>query len=79
MLNLSDRIFLGLLATLFLAVLMLEWNSRRLSGLPQHVLPPVPGTWNLQNTNIPCRRVTSDFIDDVGYVDSDDAAFAGNE
>lgn len=79
MLTLSDRIFLATLATLFLLVLVLEWNSRRLSGVPQHVLPPIPGSWNLQNTNIPPRRGGCDVVMDVGYIDVDDAAFAGNE
>ena len=74
--NLSDRVFLALLATLSLFVLVIERRNR---ATPAHVLPPPAGEWNLQYTNVPSFRHGGILLEDVAYIAEDDAAVAGNE
>jgi len=74
--DMSDRIFIASLMTLALFVLVLERRSRTAS--PQ-IMPPAPGDWLLRDTNVPQHRGREVIVDDVGYIDVDDAADAGNE
>lgn len=72
----NDKVFLALLATLMLAVFILE---RRRRDIPKHVLPPPAGEWNLRDTNVPACRDGSVVVDDVAYMDVTDAAISGAE
>jgi hypothetical protein len=62
----SDRVFLALVATLFLLVLFIEWRKNR--HVPEHVKPVPAGERLLERSNIPpCR----DFADVVTVVAND--------
>lgn len=74
--DMSDRIFIASLMTLALFVLILERRSRTAS--PQ-LIPPAAGDWLLRDVNVPRHREHNSVIEDVGYIDVDDAAEAGNE
>jgi hypothetical protein len=63
--NLTDRFILALLATLFLAVLIIE--RRRFRNLPLHVQPPPLGEWILGRTNVPAERPQGALLTDVTY------------
>lgn len=75
--NVLDRVILLMLATLMLAVVFVE--RRKLVGVPAHVQPPAPGNWLLERSNVPCYRGLEAAVVDVGFIDVDDAADAGNE
>lgn len=74
--DLSDRIFIATLATLFLLVLILERRNRMTMA---QLKPPSIGDWLLRDTNVPHCRTGANMIDDVAYLDVTDAAQAGNE
>ena len=76
--TLSDRFFIALLFTLFLAVWLVE-RKRMWRNVPQHVKPPTGSDQLLSNLNVPHHRDHAMTIDDVGYMDVTDAANAGNE
>jgi hypothetical protein len=61
--ELSDRIFIALLATLFLLVLVIEWRKNR--AVPQHVKDPPGGQRLLERSNIPESRGADILVDDV--------------
>lgn len=75
--EMSDRIFVALLSTLFLAVLVIERMGR--GTAPQHVLPPPPGIWRLRDTNIPMHRDGVNVVNDVAYTYDANAAISGDE
>ena len=77
MLTLSDRVFFASLLTLAMFVLVLEHCSRN-KRVPT-LIPPPPGDWNLRDTNVPNKRMRGTIINDVGYLDVEDAADAGDE
>ena len=70
--ELQDRVFVAMLATLFLAVLVLERCAR--CKLPASLKPPPVGEWNVKDINVPHHRPHDAWIDDVAYIDADDAA-----
>jgi hypothetical protein len=63
--NLQDRVFIVLMATLFLLVLALEWHKRK---VPRHVVPVPAGERLLERSNVPQHRDHSDCVDAVADV-----------
>jgi hypothetical protein len=76
--NLSDRVFLMLLVTLFLLVWLIE-RRNMWRKVPAHVVPPKGSDLLLERINVPKHRDHAMTLDDVAYMDVSDAASAGNE
>jgi len=70
----SDRFFIASLLTLALFVLVLEKRNRMIE--PQL---KIPTDWNVRDINIPQHRAGTRVVEDVAYIDMQDAADAGNE
>lgn len=71
--NLEDRVFIALLATLFLAVIAVEWRNRW-RNVPQHVKPPPGGMRLLERINVPPCRDGQTIVENVGDMNVETAA-----
>jgi hypothetical protein len=76
--NLTDRVFIAMLATLCLFALFIERRNWRL-GVSRDLIPPPARSWLLDRTNVPQNRHAETLIEDIGYMDVSDAANAGME
>jgi hypothetical protein len=61
-----DTVFIGLLATLALAVLIFERCTRQ---LPPSLQPIPPRDSRIDRMNVPANRDNSDLLEDVAYID----------
>ena len=68
-----DACMILLMATLFLAVIFVEWRRGRGQ---QSLLPPQPGHVRTDRSNVPIFRNANERIEAVGFMDVDDTAEA---
>lgn len=71
--TLTDRIFIALLATLFLVVIFVE---RFRQHAPAHVTAQPEGKWPISLTNVPHQRPRTDILPDVAFQNFEEASEA---